>query len=57
MSRHNMVGRYSWENCWDGFAQCLCYKKPGVDSDECESSDEDVFSAKPPNVSPDSTKP
>ena len=47
----------SFGNCWDWFGQCSCYKEPSVDNDECESSDEDVFSPKPRSGSPDSTKP
>ena len=44
-------------NCCDGFAQCSCYKDPGFDINDSESSDEDVFLIRPRNVSPDSTKP
>ena len=57
LCRHNMTRCYSCGNCWDWFAQCSCYKEPRVDSDERESSDEDVFSPKPHSVRPDSTKP
>ena len=57
MCRHNMTRCYSCGNCWDGFAQCSCYKDPGFGNDESESSDEDVFLPRPRNVSPDSTKP
>ena len=36
----------------DGFAQCSYYKDPpGVDSEEYESSDEDVFSPVFPETS------
>ena len=55
MCRHNMTRCYSCGNCWDGFAQCSCYKEPGFDIDECESSNEDVFLPTPRNNSPDST--
>ena len=54
---HSMTRCFSCRNCWDGLAQCSCYKEPRVDSDEYESRDEDVFSPKPRSVSPDSTKP
>ena len=37
MCRHNITRCYSCGNCWDGFAQCSCYKDPGFDIDECES--------------------
>ena len=48
MCRHNMTRCYSCWNCWDGFAQCSCYKDPPrVDSDEYESSGKDVFSQNP----------
>ena len=52
-----MTACYSCGNCCDGFAQCSCYKEPSVDSDQCESSDDNVFSPKPCSGSPDSTKP
>ena len=55
--RHNMTRFYSCGNCWDGFAQFSCYKEPGFDIDECETSDGDVFLPRLRNVSPDFTKP
>ena len=57
MCWHNKTRCCSCGNCWDGFSQWLCYKELWVDSDEYESSDEDVFSPKPRSVSPDSSKP
>ena len=58
MSQHNMTRCYSCGNCWDGFAQCLCYNiPPRVDSDEHERSDEEVFSPKARSISPYSTRP
>ena len=56
MCRLSMTRFYSYGNCLGRFAQYLCYKyHPRVESDEHDSSDEDVFSLKPQSVSPDWT--